>query len=553
MTPQTPHTRRFAWIAIAAGLVLAQACAVSPFASHGPIVAAPAGAVEGTREGELRVFKGIPYAAPPVGAARWKAPAALPAWDGTRLATAFGPACIQPTPKVQILYSRDLSPTSEDCLTLNIWAPADAQKAPVFFWIHGGALRAGTSKDPMYDGAKLAARGIVVVSINYRVGVLGYLAHPGLSAEDADGLSGNYGLLDQIAALRWVQRNIGAFGGDAANVTLAGESAGALSTLYLMASPQARGLFAKAIAQSGYMVTMPALKEATAGMPAAEASGAKLGEALKATDIAALRAMDAQAVTDGATAAGFIPWATIDGRTLSKQLVETFDRGEQAPVPVLAGFNSGEARSLLVLVPPAPASAADYEQAIRDRYLDLADEFLRQYPGATLRESQFATVRDALYGWTAERLARKQTQLGQNAYLYLFDHGYPAADAAGLHAFHASELPYVFGTLDSLPALWPKIPAAPTEAQLSEAMIGYWTSFARSGRPEAADAPAWPAYGASAAYMAFRDDAPHAAEKVFPGMYELHEQAVCRRRAAGDQPWNWNAGLYSPKLSARCQ
>lgn len=534
-------------------LAFIQSCALFGTQSDAPVVAAPAGPVQGRSEGDLRVFKGIPYAMPPVGSARWKAPTSFPTEHAVRNATEFGAPCIQPTPKFQSIYTNDIGTASEDCLTLNVWTPADAHHAPVFVWIHGGALRAGSSKEPLYDGAKLAARGVVVVSINYRLGVLGYLAHPGLSAESPQGISGNYGLLDQIEALRWVQRNIGAFGGDAANVTIAGESAGGLSVMYLMAAPAARGLFAKAIAQSAYMISMPELKQKSAGTAAAEETGAKIAEALHASDLTALRAMDPHALTDGAAAAGFAPWLTIDGKTLTRQLVETFDRGEQAPVPLLAGFNSGETRSLAILVPPAPASAAEYEQIIRDRYLDLADEFLRLYPSATLKESMLATARDNLYGWTAERLVRKQTALGQPAFLYLFDHGYPTADAAGLHGFHASELPYVFGNFDRTPPLWPKIPATPQETKLSDAMIGYWTSFARTGQPEAAHEASWTAYGKTEAYMAFRDDGPHAADHVFPGMYALLEEAVCRRRAAGDQPWTWNAGVISPKLATKCK
>jgi para-nitrobenzyl esterase len=515
--------------------------------ASGPIVTTPAGTLQGRGEGTLHVFKGIPYALPPVGAARWKPPGGLPTWSGIRPALEFGPACIQPTRRVPSVYESDVSPTSEDCLTLNVWVPAKARKAPVFVWIHGGALVSGASKETLYEGSKLAAQGMVVVSINYRLGVLGYLALPELSAESPLGISGNYGLLDQIAALRWVQRNIAALGGDPSNVTIAGESAGALSVMYLMASPEARGLFSKAIAQSAYMVSTPELKQRRFGAPAAEESGILLAGALRATNVAALRAMEPQALTDAAATAGFMPWGAIDGHLLTRQLVDTFDRGEQAPVPLLAGFNSGEIRSLTILAPPPPPTAADYEKIIRERYGDLADEFLRLYPSIELRESVLATTRDALYGWTAERLVRSQAALGQPAFLYLFDHGYPDADAAGLHGFHASELPYVFGTLARTPPRWPKIPATPRETALAEAMVGYWASFARSGRPRAAHQPDWPSYGSTPAYMAF-EDTPRASVDLFPGMYALHEEAVCRRKT-NDLAWNWNVGVVSPQLS----
>ncbi len=522
-------------------------CVLPAAAATGPTVDTPAGKLQGTVEGGLEVFKGVPFAVPPVGARRWKPPAPLPRWSGVKKATDFGPACVQPHSDQKSVYWRGPMPMSEDCLTLNIWAPAHAEKAPVFVWIYGGALWNGASREPMYDGSALAKRGIVVVSINYRLGVLGWLAHPGLSAESPDGISGNYGLLDQIRALNWVKKNIDAFGGDAANVTIAGESAGALSVMYLMTAPQARGLFAKAIVESGYMVTTPALKEERHGMPAAEQAGAAFARSVGAADIAALRAMDPETLTDAAAAAHFLPFGAVDGHVLPEQMVTAFDEGHQAHVPVLAGFNQGEIRSLRMLAPPVPDSAAVYEKTIRARYGDLADDFLALYPASDLAESVIETTRDALYGWTAERLVRKQTALGIPSYLYLFDHGYPAEEEAGLHAFHASELPYVFGTADKVGPYWPKIPSTPDEQALSRAMTDYWASFATTGTPTADDAPAWPPYDGDAAYMHFTD-APHPATDLMPGMYELNEAVMCRRLAAGDVAWNWNVGMVSPPL-----
>lgn len=532
--------------------VAAQAGSFTMTANNPPpaleaVVSSPAGELRGVVAGNLRIFKGIPYARAPVGTLRWKAPVPLPRWKGVREAIAFGPECFQPNSPVASVYSVAPLPMSEDCLTLNIWAPADAHRAPVFFWIYGGALWGGASRDPLYDGAELAERGVVVVSINYRLGVLGWLAHPQLSAESPQEVSGNYGLLDEIQALKWVQHNIGAFGGDPANVTIAGESAGGLSVMYLMISPEARGLFAKAIAESAYMIAMPSLKVSRYGWPSAEDSGRKLAAALHAPNIAALRAMSPGKLTDAAAAAQFGPWGTVDGHVLPEQMVTAFNKGDETHVPILAGFNSGEIRSLTVLAPAIPKSAAEYTAAIRAQYGDLAPDFLRLYPASDLKESILATTRDGLYGWTAERLVRKQTALGLPSYLYLFDHGYPTEDDADLHGFHASELPYVFGTLDGTPPRWPRIPAEPQEAALSQAMLDYWTSFARDGKPRATHEPDWPAFGSAGAYMHFTD-APHPETHLMPGMYRLNEEVVCRRMAAGNQPWGWNVGLWAPKL-----
>jgi para-nitrobenzyl esterase len=524
----------------------------APAIAQGPVVRAPAGAVEGDTKADVLVFKGLPYALAPVGPARWKPPVAMPAWSGVRDAKRFGPSCIQPRPRPGSIYANEPAEMSEDCLFLNVWATKGADKAPVFVWIHGGALTTGSGSESLYDGTKLAKRGVVVVSINYRLGVLGYFAHAQLSAESPEGVSGNYGLLDQIQALRWVRNNIEAFGGDPTNVTIAGESAGALSVMYLMTSPPARGLFNKAIAQSAYMISTPELKQANFGEEAAEAIGSRLATAFGAGDVAALRSIDAEKLSNAAAQAGYFPLGTIDGHVLPRQLVDVFDRGEQAPVPIIAGFNSGEIRSLRFLAPPVPADAATYEASIRSRYADLADDFLKLYPSTQLEESILATTRDALYGWTSERLVARQAALGQPAFLYIFDHGYPAADAAGLHAFHAAELPYVFGTARRTPPFWPKVPATAAEAALSDAMVGYWTGFARSGAPSAAKQPQWQSYGSTRAYMAFADG-PRPATHLLPGMYELNEEVVCRRRSTGALPWNWNVGVVSPQLPPRTE
>jgi len=532
---------------VAAALILG--CAFGGAASAQAVVDAPAGSLRGETVDGVNVFRGIPYALPPTGWRRWRPPAEMPRWRQTRDATRFGAACHQPVARGESIYAGEEPTMSEDCLFLNVWTPAEAHDAPVFVWIHGGALNTGAGSEAMYDGARMAAaQGMVVVSINYRLGVLGYLSHPELSAESRQDISGNYGLLDQIAALKWVKANIAAFGGDPENVTIAGESAGALSVMYLMASPQARGLFDRAIAESAYMISTPEMRSRRHGDPSAESVGVWLQAQLGLQNLADLRAMDAQTLTTSALAKGYSPWGTIDGKVLPEQLVQVFDEGKQAPVPLLVGFNAGEIRSLRFLLPPLPPTdPAVYEREIRDRYGVLADEFLRLYPSSDLTESLLATPRDGLYGWTSERMVRRQAKTGQPGFLYFFDHGYPAMEEAELHAFHASEIPYVFGNIERTPPRWPKIPDNAVERRLSDAMMAYWASFARTGAPTAPDQPNWPAYGESRTYMAF-EEGPVVRERLMPGMFETHEAVVCRRRVAGGVPWNWNFGVLSPPL-----
>jgi para-nitrobenzyl esterase len=442
----------------------------------------------------------------------------------------------------------NFSAMSEDCLFLNVWTPANARHAPVLVWIHGGSLINGAGSEAFYNGAQFAARGVIVVSINYRLGALGWLAHPALSAESGHNVSGNYGLMDQIQALRWIRRNIRAFGGNPDNVTIAGQSAGALSVTLLMAAPDARGLFDRAIAQSPYLITMPELRNSTyADWPDAETIGLSLARELGAQDLAALRATSAEAIIEATGRTRYFPLATIDGRTLRRQLVDVFDRGEQAQVPILAGFNEGEIRALRFLLPPPPVDAATYTNEIRARYGDLADRFLARYPAETISESMLATTRDAMYGWAAERLAAKQLAIGAPSFLYYFDHGYPATDAHGFRAFHGEEVPFVFGTTASTPSHFPAVPRTDQEQRLSEAMLGYWASFARDGVPRAQGEEEWLRYDQNRTYMTF-ENVPHMRAGP-PNAYDLNEAVVCRRRAH-HVAWYWNVGVIAPPLPA---
>ena len=533
-------------IRVAASVMALLACMIGPQAPAAPQdrpeIKVAEGRIAGTTESDLRVFKGLPFAQPPVGERRWRPPAPPAAWKGTRDASHFGASCVQPPYPADSVYFERLAAMSEDCLTLNVWAPKKAQRAPVIVWIHGGALQRGTSASPMYDGAEYAKRGIVFVSINYRLDVFGWLAHPGLSAESPEGISGNYGLLDQIAALQWVRSNAHAFGGDPANVTVMGESAGALSISYLLASPRAEGLFAKAILQSTNIRAVPQLRERAFGMPSAETIGTVLGE-----DIGALRALDADALVAKAAQARFPAQGTIDGKILPAQIVDIFDRGQQAKVPILAGFNSGEIRSQRALVPPAPREPAAYAAEMGRRYRDLAPAYLRLYPASDIAESQLAATRDAVYGWSTERIVRQQAKAGIPAYLFLFDHCYAAAHARELCNFHAGELPFTFGHAaddTQLPPNWPP-PAGAADRALSRAMIDYWTSFAATGKPSAAGAPAWEPYGTTEAYMRFAAK-PLAERNPLPGMFELQEEVMIRRRC-NDEQWLTNIGPLGPR------
>lgn len=525
-----------------AGLIIAACTEPAP-----PRVETTAGWVEGALQDGIVSFKGIGYAQPPVGALRWRAPRPVQPWQGVFHATDFGPSCVQQAIPASSIYHDPPEAMSEDCLSLNIWAPQDAAGAPVMVWIHGGSLRIGGAAQPMYDGRIFAERGIVFVSINYRLGALGWMAHPDLSAESPQGVSGNYGLLDQIAALHWVQENIGAFGGDAGNVTLMGESAGALSVTYLLTSPLAEGLFHRAIAQSTNLRAFPELDQPAFGLPSAEAIGVSTAHALGRESLAELRTMEAQALTDATARLGFGSQGTIDGWVLPGQIIDVLGRNGQSRTPLLVGFNSGELRTQQGLVPPIPASPSEYERLIRCGYGEHADAFLDVYPASDPAGSTFNAFRDTVYGWAGERLARAQADMGVPSYLYIFDHCYAAARERGICAFHASELAFVFGQTSedaSLTANWPA-PDGAEDAALSSAMIDYWASFAATGQPTSPAGPDWLPYARNQSFMRF-SGVPRLEQDPVPGMYELHTDWVTRQRERGEQ-WFLDIGVNAPQ------
>lgn len=538
------------WAAIACLCLAAAPAASAPVGGREtrPEVRVHQGVLQGVAAPGTRVvaYKGIPYAEPPVGDLRWRPPVPAPGWTGVRDARTFGPACLQPPPSPTGLYSGDKPlPVSEDCLTLNVWAPAGAHKLPVMVWIHGGALVGGSSSEPLYDGTRIAGKGVILVSINYRLGLLGYFAHPALSAESPQHLSGNYGLLDQIEALRWVHANIAAFGGDPAHVTIAGESAGGLSVIALLASPSARGLFDKAITESGYMPSYRALHDSALGLPSAESAGDALGRAAGASNAAELRAADPAALFKAGLATGWQPEPVIDGVVLKRQLAETFARGEQAKVPVLAGFNEGEIRSLLFLMPHAPDSQAAYVADVRRRFGARAAAYLAVYPGTDPKADVMASIRDGLYGWAAQYVVRRQAAAGQGAYLYFFRHSTPAERARDLAAFHASELPYIFGQVGASATLgpnWPRPPLTKAESRLSTAMMGYWTSFVRTGIPTASGEEPWPRFTARNHRYLDIDDRPAGRRDLQPGPFAWADALVAQRRQQV-QGWRLDIGF----------
>jgi len=497
----------------------------------------------------VRSFKGIPYAEPPVGDKRWTAPVAAGPWKGVRDAHDFGASCYETSYSPQSLFYIPQPKLSEDCLFLNVWTPPHAKKAPVIVWIHGGGYVRGGSWEPQYEGTHFAEHGVVFVSINYRLGPLGWLALPELSAESPHGVSGNYGQLDQIEAVKWVKKNIAAFGGDPGNVTIDGESAGGVSMALMMVSPLARGLFQKVIAESLGIQSGAELKQRNHGLPSAEENGTAFEKALGAADLQALRAIDPKTVTEHA---GFRGGPNVDGWVVPAQIVDVFDRKQEAVVPVLMGFNRNEIYPVLIGFLPRslPDSSAVYESDIQKRFGDLTAEFLRLYPGSDIRDSILAARRDAVFGWSAMRIVRDEAKAGMPSYLYFFDHAYPAAEARGFHAFHGSEMPYTFGHVGKgavLPPNWP-LPDGPKETALSDAMISYWTSFARTGVPKAPGQPDWPTYAPNKSYMDFAET-PVPSTDLMPGMFELQESIVERSRRAGDQPWVGAVGPEAPTLS----
>ena len=483
-------------------VVLAIAIAAVPWmsAAANTTVTVEQGKLQGVREQGLTVYRGVPFAAPPVGDLRWRAPQPVAKWQGVRAADKFAPQCMQ---------GIDVPAKSEDCLYLNVWTPAKSPsaKVPVLVWIYGGGCSVGGTSVPTYSGEQLAEKGVVFVSIAYRLGALGFLAHPGLSAESPQHVSGNYGLLDMIAALQWIKKNIAAFGGDPNKVTIFGESAGGIAVSQLCASPLAKGLFEGAMSESGGSFGPPR----SAGQPGenmrpladAERSGAEFARTLGAATVADLRKVPAEKVL---AATRGLAWPNIDGWVIPTDEYTLYSSKKFNDVPVLIGYNSDEGASF-----SHDRTPRDYTEGVHKRYGPFADNLLKAYPAGETSVPKTARdlSRDAAFGWHTWTWARLQSSLGKSkVFYYHFDQHpeYPAdSPQAGHGSPHGMEVEYVFKHVTGGPTGKPSA----TDLTISDAMATYWTNFAKYGDPNGKNMPKWPAFSDGNPVLMYFAGTPH--------------------------------------------
>ncbi|WP_263409384.1 carboxylesterase/lipase family protein [Terriglobus tenax] len=471
----------------------------SSFAAVGPQAKTASGIVEGepTTDGKIMAFKGIPYAAPPVGKLRWAAPAPVEPWTGIRSAHDFGYHCVQSAVYADMAFHDPGA--SEDCLTLNVWTPANAEpgKLPVMVWIYGGGFSGGSTSERRQDGQYLAHRNVVVVSMNYRLGIFGFFVHPEATAESPNHAAGNYGLLDQAAALAWVKQNIAAFGGDPSNITIFGESAGSMSVSSQMASPLSKDLFQKAIGESGSIMTSATFpiqtreqrEKADTSFALTTYGTTKLSELRRISTEDILRPILASR-----PAPSFRP--VVDGYFFPKSPVAIYAAGEQAHVPLLAGWNADEARGGVV-GGYNRFTAEGFTAQVQREFPTRSAEFLKLYSANTPEEAVSSAsdyAGDKFIAYSTWRWLEAHTATGTKpVYRYYFALDNPGdryhTPAAG--AFHSDDIEYVFGTLDSRPeAVWHA-----EDRKLSDQMQLYWTNFARTGDPNGSGLPKWPTYG----------------------------------------------------------
>ena len=471
-------------------------------AAYAAPVKVTGGEVVGVQADTLKTYLGIPYAAPPVGELRWRAPQAVVPWKGVKEARSFAPACAQSAPWVTM-------PKSEDCLYLNIWAPEKASKLPVIVWFHGGGYYGGTAAQPGFNGANLAKHGAIVVTLNYRLGILGFFAHPELSAESPDRASGNQGILDQIAALRWVKNNIAAFGGDPARVTIVGESAGGESVAIMVASPLAKGLFQRAIGESGNdAMPLDTSENSQFDRKSAEAEGWAV-----APHVADLRAMSVDALRQRA----WSPRTLVDGHVLHEDLTTTYRNHRQNDVPLLVGWNAEEGKDLASEILGSRDFTAANHRALVAKLVGHApsDALLAAYPGTTDTQAKASIIQatNDWWGWRMGHWAGLQARYGRSGpYVYFFAHQ-PAEPSTpcgyGCGAGHGAEIPYVFDNLDD--RSW-----TPADRQLATRLADTWVNFARTGSPNGKGLPAWPRYDGSTASVLRIGDAAHAKGQELP-------------------------------------
>jgi para-nitrobenzyl esterase len=463
------------------------------FQNEPAVVTIEGGKISGlhTSDNKISIYKGIPFAAPPVGNLRWKAPQPVIPWSGVRKCEAFGASPMQGSPAPFSMWSAEFliakEPISEDCLNLNVWTDNGKKSStprPVIVWIYGGGFGSGGSSCAIYDGEAMARKGVVFVSINYRVGPFGFFAHPELTAESEKNASGNYGIMDQIAALQWVKKNIAQFGGDPANVTIAGQSAGSMSVNCLVASPLAKNLFNKAIAESGAGFARP-----YAPLQKAEESGLGMAKALNVSTLADLRKVPAEEILKKTPA---MRGPIVDGYVLPASIADIFAAGKQNDVILLTGWNEDEGLS------GKPKSAADYQKQIREQYGAQADELLKFYPANTEAEaasSQNRMSRDMTFGAQNYAWTKAQSSAGKKVYLYRFDRKVPATGEYSQYgAFHTAEVAYAY---DNLRFINHQLrPLEPADDKIAHDMSRYWANFVKTGNPNGNGLPQWPLYDA---------------------------------------------------------
>ena len=499
------------------------------------------GLVEGIpgTDASILVFKGIPFAAPPVGDLRWRPPQPAAAWQGVRKPDTFSANCVQNIVEQSMPWTHEFMPhgaVSEDCLYANVWTPAKSAgaKLPVFVYVYGGAFTGGSGSVALYDGEGLARKGLVVVNFNYRVGIFGFFTHPELTKESEHHASGNYGLLDQVAALRWVRDNIAAFGGDPSRVTICGQSAGASSVHALTASPLAKGLFQRAIAQSGSSIGGMGLM-GTRALADSEQDGVRFATAKGAKSVADLRAMSAQQLTapvqaagGGRGGAGFRVSVVVDGYMLPESVGQIFAEGKQNDVPTLTGLTAND---MGVTASPNITLEAFQNQA-KQRYGDLAPAYLKAYPASSNAEAAKASLessrdqnRVSMYLWAGERAKAAKTK----AYTYYWNHTLPGPRAAQDQAFHSSELPYMFNTL-----YMSDRPFTDVDRKIAETMSTYWANFVTTGDPNGKGLPHWPAVSEKPdTTMQVGDDSGPIPIAADPARVQFWKEFLARPRAAG--------------------